>query len=158
MDALKTIATNRRARHEFHILETIEAGIELRGTEVKSVREGRVNLRDSYAEVAEGELFLVNLHISPYEPASHFGHDPDRRRKLLIHRGQLERLSVKLLERGLALVPLAIYFKGPWAKVELGLGRGKKTYDRRQDLAERESRREMARALGRRRKETGGDE
>ena len=157
MDAVKTIATNRRARHEFHILETIEAGIELRGTEVKSVREGRVNLRDSYAEVAEGELFLVNLHISPYEPASHFGHDPDRRRKLLLHRGQLERLSVKLLERGLTLVPLAIYFQGAWAKVELGLGRGKKTYDRRQDLAERESRREIARALGRRRKEAGGE-
>jgi len=143
----KTIATNRKARHDYHILETMEAGIVLHGSEVKSLRQGRANLRDSYAQVEDGELYLCNVHISPYEQSSSFGPDPRRRRKLLMHRREIKRLLGKTAQRGFTLVPLRLYFSGPNAKVELALGRGKRDYDRRQDITKRETDRAIQRAV-----------
>lgn len=143
----KIISTNRKARHDYHIEETYEAGIVLTGTEVKSVRNSRVNLKDSYARVENGELFLYNMHISPYEPGNRFNHDPLRVRKLLMHRMEIGRLAGKIKEKGYALIPLRIYLSGGLIKVELGLARGKKLYDKRRDIAERDSKREMERAF-----------
>ncbi len=138
---------NRRARHDYEILETFEAGIVLSGPEVKSLRAGHANLTDAHALVRGGELWLVNLHISPYRPAAHDNpEDPRRPRKLLVHRKELARLAGKLREKGLALVPLRIYFNARgWAKVELAIARGKKKYDKRQTLKERTIRRELDR-------------
>jgi len=143
----KTIATNRKARRDYHILETMEAGIVLHGSEVKSLRQGRANLRDSYAQVEGGELYLYHLHISPYEQSSSFGPDPRRRRKLLMHRREIKRLLGKTAQKGFTLVPLTLYFSGPIAKVELALGRGKRDYDRRQDITKRETDRAIERAV-----------
>lgn len=143
----KVISRNRKALHDYHIDETYEAGIVLTGTEVKSVRNARVNLKDSYAKVEEGELFLYNMHISPYEQGNRYNHEPLRVRKLLMHRGEINRLFGKVREKGYALVPLKIYFKGGRAKIEMALARGKRVYDKRQDLKDRESRREMERAV-----------
>jgi SsrA-binding protein len=143
----KTIATNRKARRDYHILETMEAGIVLHGSEVKSLRQGRANLRDSYAQVEDGELYLHNLHISPYERSSQPGLDPRRRRKMLMHRREIKRLLGKTAQRGFTLVPLRLYFSGPVAKVELALGRGKRDYDRRQDIVKRETDRDIERAV-----------
>ncbi|MFO8191814.1 MAG: SsrA-binding protein SmpB [Bacillota bacterium] len=143
----KIISTNRKARHDYHIEETYEAGIVLTGTEVKSVRNSRVNLKDSYARVENGELFLYNMHISPYEPGNRFNHDPLRVRKLLMHRMEISRLAGKIKEKGYALIPLKIYLSGGLIKIELGLARGKKLYDKRRDIAERDSKREMERAF-----------
>lgn len=143
----KVISRNRKALHDYHIDESYEAGIVLTGTEVKSVRNARVNLKDSYARVDNGELFLYNMHISPYEQGNRYNHDPLRMRKLLMHRAEINRLFGKVREKGYALVPLKIYFKGGRAKIELALARGKRVYDKRQDLKERESRREMERAV-----------
>ncbi|MBO8141769.1 MAG: SsrA-binding protein SmpB [Firmicutes bacterium] len=144
----KTVATNRKARHEYNILETLEAGLVLTGTEVKSLREGRANLNDSFARVQDGEVYLYNLHISPYTHGNRFNHDPTRVRKLLLHRDEIRRLVGKTREQGLTLVPLRVYFgdRG-WAKVELALARGKKKWDKREALAKREAQREMARAV-----------
>jgi len=143
----KIISTNRKARHDYHIEETYEAGIVLTGTEVKSVRNSRVNLKDSYARVENGELFLYNMHISPYEPGNRFNHEPLRVRKLLMHRMEISRLAGKIKEKGYALIPLRIYLSGGLIKIELGLARGKKLYDKRRDIAERDSKREMERAF-----------
>jgi len=143
----KTIATNRKARHDYHILETMEAGIVLHGGEVKSLRQGRANLRDSYAQVEDGELYLCNVHISPYEQSGPFGPDPRRRRKLLMHRREIKRLLGKTAQRGFTLIPLKLYFSGPVVKVELALGRGKRDYDRRQDITKRETDRDIQRAV-----------
>ncbi len=143
------IITNRKARRDYQILETYEAGMVLEGTEVKSLRQGRANLKDSFARVEKGEVFLHNMHISPYPNASHFNHDPDRRRKLLLHRWEIKRLLGKTAERGLTLIPLKLYFKGKVAKVELGLCKGKRLYDKRKDIAEREAKRDLERRLKR---------
>jgi len=144
MVAEKVIATNRKAWHEFEILESYEAGLVLRGTEVKSIREGQVNFKDSYASVSNEEAWLVGCHIAPYHHGSDANHDPDRPRKLLLHRREIARLIGKVAERGLTLVPLRLYFKGGRAKVELGLARGKKLHDKRATIRERDERREMA--------------
>ena len=145
-DKDRAIATNRRARHEYEILETVEAGLVLRGTEVKSLRAGQVNFKDSYATIRNEEGWLVGCHISPYSHGTDANHDPERDRKLLLRRRELTRLTGKIAERGLTLVPLRLYFKGGRAKVELGLARGKKLHDKRSALREREVRREMDRA------------
>src|SRR4029453_18724941 len=142
----RPIATNRRARHEYEILETVEAGLVLRGTEVKSLRAGQVNFKDSYASKANGEVWPPGSHISPYSHGTDANHDPERDRKLLLKRREISRLTGKISERGLTLVPLRLYFKGGRAKVELGLARGKKLHDKRATLREREVRREMDKA------------
>ncbi|MCL6477951.1 MAG: SsrA-binding protein SmpB [Peptococcaceae bacterium] len=142
----KTVTVNRKARHEYHIIESFEAGIELSGTEVKSLRAGKANLQDSYARVESGELLLYNMHISPYDQGNRFNHEPKRTRRLLMHKYEIMRLLGKVREKGLSLIPLKVYFKNGWAKVELALARGKKLYDRREDMAERDAKREMERA------------
>jgi SsrA-binding protein len=139
------VATNRRARHRFQLLERLEAGIELRGSEVKSLREGKAQINEAYAVVEDGEIWLRGAHIPPYQPASSENHDPDRRRKLLLHRRQIARLIGKTAERGLTLVPTRIYFKGPRAKVEIALARGKELRDRRREIRDRDLRREVER-------------
>jgi len=144
-DNIKIIATNRKARHDYQILNTFEAGIVLQGTEVKSLRQGKANLKDSYAIIKNGELFLLNMHISPYSHGTAYNHDPLRTRKLLLHRHEIRRLIGQVQEKGLTLVPLKIYFKNGIAKVELALVRGKKLYDRRQDIARRDAERELQR-------------
>ena len=139
------VATNRRARHRFELVEKMEAGIELQGSEVKALREGKAQMADAYAVVDKGEVWLRNLHIPPYEPASSQNHEPERPRKLLLHRAEIERLIGKTQQRGLTLIPTRIYFKGRWAKVELALARGKEGRDRRREIAERDVRREVER-------------
>ncbi|AZR72288.1 SsrA-binding protein [Anoxybacter fermentans] len=144
---IKVVATNRKARHDFHIIETYEAGIKLQGTEVKSVRLGRVNIKDSFAKIEDGEIFLYNMHISPYEFGNRFNHDPERKRKLLMHKHEIRRLYGKVRERGFSLVPLRLYFRRNWLKVELALVKGKKLYDKREDIAKRTAQRQIDRAL-----------
>jgi SsrA-binding protein len=139
------VATNRRARHKFELIETTESGIELRGSEVKALREGKSQMGDAYAVVERGEVWLRNLHIPPYAPASTENHDPDRPRKLLLHRREIERLVGKVSQRGLTLIPTRIYFKGPRAKVELALARSKEGRDRRRVIRDRDLRREVER-------------
>ncbi len=141
----KVIATNRKAYHNFSILETYEAGLVLRGTEVKSLREAQVNFKDCYAAIDNGEAWLIGCHITPYHHGSDANHDPERKRKLLLHRREIGRLLGKVAERGLTLVPLRLYFKEGRAKVELGLARGKKLHDKRDAIRERDERRELAR-------------
>jgi SsrA-binding protein len=144
----KSIAVNRRARHEYFIEETFETGIVLTGTEVKSLRLGKGNLQDSYAQIQNNEIFLQNCHISPYEYGNRFNHDPLRTRKLLMHRGEIVRLFSKVKEQGLTLVPLQMYFdERGRVKVEISLARGKKLYDKREDIAKRDADREMGRAI-----------
>ena len=144
------VATNRQAGFRYHLLEKFEAGIVLQGSEVKSLRDGAAQLKDAYAEVRDGEVWLRNMHIAPYKPASRENHDPDRPRKLLLHRREIERLVGKTAERGLTLVPTRVYFSGPNAKVELALARGKEMHDKRRSIKERETRREIERALSER--------
>lgn len=139
--------TNRKARHEYHIEDKYEAGIALTGTEIKSIRAGKANLQDSYARVDNGELMLYNMHISPYEQGNRFNHEPKRPRKMLMHKREIMRLLGQTREKGLSLIPLQLYFKGGWVKVELALARGKKKYDKREDIAARDARREMDRAM-----------
>ena len=141
------VATNRRARHRFELIETYECGIELLGTEVKSLREGKAQLGDAYAVIDRGEVWLRNAHIPPYPPAADQNHDPERPRKLLLHRYEIERLVGRIQRRGLTLIPTRIYFKGPRAKVELALARGKEQRDRRREIADRDMRREVEREL-----------
>lgn len=145
--SIKVIATNRKAYHDYHIEETYEAGIVLIGSEIKSIRAGRVNLRDSYAVIKDGEVWLLNMHIAPYDPARHFGHEPRRPRKLLLHRREINRLAGKVQEKGYTIVPLKLYLKDNLAKVEIALVRGKRQYDKRAALAEKESKRRIERAL-----------
>jgi SsrA-binding protein len=146
----KVVASNRKARHDYSILDTYEAGIALTGTEVKSLRAGRASLVDSFAQVKNGELFLHGMHIPEYAQGTWTNHEPRRVRKLLLKRLEIDRLIGKLQDSGVTLVPLSIYFADGWAKIELGLARGKRTYDKRQDLAKRDAEREIARAAGRR--------
>jgi SsrA-binding protein len=146
----KTVATNRRARFDYEILERLEAGIVLTGSEVKSLRAGRASLTEAFARVRDGEVWLENMHIPPYEQGEKRGYDPKRTRKLLLKRAQIERLIGKTAERGLALVPIRLYFAHGLAKVEVGLAKGKRQYEKRQSIAEREMRREAERSLGRR--------
>jgi SsrA-binding protein len=141
------VATNRQAAFRYQLLDRLECGIALTGTEVKSVREGRVQLKDGYAAVEGDELWLHNVHIAPYAPASRANHEPERPRKLLAHRREIERLTGKTRERGFTLVPTRMYFSGPRAKVELALARGKDVRDKRESIREREQRREVQRAL-----------
>ncbi|CAB4341095.1 unannotated protein [freshwater metagenome] len=141
------VATNRQARHRYDIIDKLECGIVLQGTEVKALREGAVQIKDAYAQVWEGELWLHNCHISPYAPAAANNHEPERVRKLLAKRTEIQRLAGQLSEKGLTLVPLRIYFKGQNAKVELGLAKGRDRFDKRQAIKERETKRDMDRAL-----------
>jgi len=151
----KIIAQNRKARHDYSVLDTYEAGVMLTGTEVKSLRLGRASLVDGFATIDDGEVFLRNVHIPEYDQGSWTNHEPRRVRKLLLHRAEIERLIGKTKESGLTLVPLSIYFSQGKVKVELALARGKRSYDKRQDLARRDADREMQRALGRSRKGMG---
>lgn len=148
---VKVVATNRKARRNYTILDTYEAGLVLLGSEVKSLRDGKMELKDSYAHVDRGEAWLIGAHIAPYDFAREGGHNPDRDRKLLLHRSQIDRIAGTLAEKGLTLVPLQVYFKDGKAKVELGLAKGKATVDKRRTLRDREHQREMERATRRRR-------
>jgi SsrA-binding protein len=148
----KVVASNRKARHDYSILETVEAGMALTGTEVKSLRLGRASLVDAFGQVSGGEVFLHAMHIPEYLQGTWTNHEPRRIRKLLLKRAEIDRLVGKVREDGLTMVPLSVYFADGWAKVELGLARGKRTYDKRQDLAKRDADREIARAAGRRSK------
>lgn len=141
----KVVVTNKKARFQYEIVEVFEAGIVLQGTEVKSLRTGKANLQDSYATIKDGEVFLYNMHISPYEKGNIFNHDPNRVRKLLLHKLEIKRLTGKVLERGMTLVPVKIYFKNGRAKVELGLARGKSQVDKRKDITRRDEQRMMER-------------
>jgi SsrA-binding protein len=143
----KTVATNRKAYHDYFVEETYEAGIALTGTEIKSIRAGRVNLRDSYAQVKSGEIWLQNAHVSPYEHGNRANHDPKRPRRLLMHKREILRLQASVQERGYTLIPLRVYLKDNRAKIEIGLARGKKLYDKRATIAQRDSDRAIRRAL-----------
>lgn len=144
---MKIIAKNRKARHDYEIEDTFEAGIVLTGTEIKSIRQGKVNLKDSYARIDRGELFLVNMHISPFEQGNRFNVDPTRTRKLLMHRKEIDRLLGQIQIKGLSLIPLDIHLRNGFAKVQLGLGRGKKLYDKRRTAAKRDAEREIRRRV-----------
>lgn len=141
----KVVVTNKKARFQYEIIETFEAGMVLQGTEVKSLRQGKGNLLDSYATIEDGEMMLHNMHISPYDAGNIYNHDPDRIRKLLLHKQEIKRLTGKVLERGMTLVPLKIYFKNGKAKMELGLARGKSLVDKRKDIARRDEQRMVER-------------
>lgn len=144
---IKIIATNRKARHDYHILEKLEAGIVLTGTEVKSVRQAKINIKDSYASIKDGEAFLFGFHISEYSHGNIYNHDPTRTRKLLLHRKEIDKLTGKIIERGLTLIPLKVYLKRGHVKIELGLAKGKRDYDRRGDIQKRDLDREMKREM-----------
>ena len=144
-NGIKLIANNKKAYHDYFILEKYEAGISLAGTEVKSIRMGKCSIKESYVEIKDGEVFIVGMHISPYEKGNIFNKDPLRVRKLLMHRYEIRRLQGKLKEKGLTMVPLRVYFKNSLVKVEIGLARGKKLYDKRQDIARKDTRREAER-------------
>ena len=146
-ESMKTIATNKKARHEYFVIETFETGIELVGTEVKSLRQGGVNLKDSWCSIDQGELFVKQMHISPHEKGNIFNRDPFRVRKLLMHKREIMRLYGLVKQEGYALIPLSLYFKGSKVKMQLGLCKGKKLYDKREDIAKRDAKREMDRAI-----------
>lgn len=148
----KVLAQNKRAGHDYFIEETYESGIVLKGTEIKSIRKGNVNLKDSYARIKDGEMFLLNMHISPYEQGNRYNHDPVRTRKLLMHRKQLDKLIGITKEKGYSLIPLKVYIKNGYAKVLIGLGKGKKNYDKRETLKQKTAKREVERALRERQK------
>lgn len=152
-DNIKQIATNRKAYHTYFIEDTFEAGIELKGTEVKSLRAGRANLKDSYAMIRDSEAFIVGLHISPYAQGNIHNVDPDRTRRLLMHKREIRSLIGKTQEQGYALIPTRLYFKGSRAKLEIGLAKGKKLHDKRRALADREAKREMERGFKERQRE-----
>jgi SsrA-binding protein len=145
--SIKTITTNRRARYDYEVFDTFEAGMVLRGSEVKSLREARANLKDAYAIVKDGEMYLIGCHISPYPFARDGGHEPDRTRKLLLHRHEIDRIRSQIEEKGRTLIPLKMYFKDGKAKVELGLAKGKDRYDKRETLKRKQADREMERAM-----------
>ena len=150
--AERIVAENRKAFHDFHIIETFEAGVVLQGTEVKAIREGRVNLRDSFARVEDGEVFIYNVHISPYSHRGYADHEPTRRRKVLLHRQEIRKLIGKTVERGMTLVPVRLYFKGGKVKVALSLARGKQAHDKRETIKRREIDRETRAAIKERRR------
>ncbi len=149
--AERLLADNRKAHHDYHILHTYEAGIVLLGTEVKSIREGRVNLRDSFARVEGAEVFIYNIHVSPYSHRGYADHEPTRRRKLLLHKSEIRKLIGKTVERGMTLVPVRMYLKNGRVKVVVGVAKGKKTYDKRETIRRREAERETRRAIKQRR-------
>lgn len=148
-ESQKVVASNRKARHEYEVLETVEAGIELKGPEVKSIRAGHVSFQDAHARVERGQIWLHSLHVSPYEQANRFNVDPVRPRRLLLNKHEIHRLAIKVEEKGLTLVPLSIYFTHGIAKADLGLCRGKRQHDRREDIKKRDADREMRRATAR---------
>ncbi len=149
--AIKTVATNRKAYHDYHIQDSIEAGITLTGTEIKSIRTGRINLRDAFVRPEKDELWLLNAHIARYEPGSYLSHEPTRPRKLLLHRKQIDTLISKVQEKGFTLVPLKLYIKNDIAKVEVALAKGKRQYDKREAITRRETERELRRVIKRQR-------
>ncbi|MCF6466655.1 SsrA-binding protein SmpB [Clostridium sp. Cult2] len=140
---VKVVATNRKARHEYFIEDTIETGIALKGTEVKSIRQGKINVKESYAVVENGEVFIYNMHISPYEQGNIYNVDPIRKRKLLLHKREIRRLSSAIMQKGYTLVPLTVYIRDGLVKVELAIAKGKKLYDKREDIAKRDAERRM---------------
>ena len=144
---VKLIAQNKKARHDYFIEETLEAGIELFGTEVKSVRQGKVNLSDAYASVKNGEVFVIGMNISPYEQGNIFNRDPLREKRLLLHKNEIRKLTGQLAQQGYSLIPLSVYLKGPNVKVSLALAKGKKLYDKREDIAKRDSMRSIERVM-----------
>ena len=144
-DNIKVVASNKKARHDYHILESIETGMVLRGTEVKSLRAGRCTLQESYGRIINGEVFVIGMHIGLYENQGYVTHDPTARRKLLLHRNEIKKLHRQVMEKGVTLIPLKVYFKNGKAKLELGLVTGKRQYDKRQDIAQRDRQREMKR-------------
>lgn len=145
----RVVVSNRKARHDYFILDSLEAGLVLRGTEVKSLRAGNANLQDSYAHIKNGEVWLFGMHISPYEQGSYLNHDPRRPRKMLLGKREIRKLLSRVQEKGLSLIPLGIYFKGPFAKVELGIAQGKKSYDKREAVKQRDAKRDIAQRLKR---------
>ena len=145
-EKIKVVATNRKAWHNYEILEKYEAGIELIGSEVKSVRAAKISFKDAFATIKRAEVILYNFHIAPYDKASHFSHEPERPRRLLLNRREIRKIQAKIEEKGLTLVPLKVYFMGRYAKIELGVARGKRKYDKRQTIAKREADRDMQRA------------
>ncbi|MGD2205202.1 MAG: SsrA-binding protein SmpB [Anaerolineae bacterium] len=145
--SIKVIATNRKARHHYHLHGTYEAGLVLKGSEIKSIRAGRVSLQEGFVIFEGGEAWLVDVHIAPYDPASREGHEPKRKRKLLLHRREIDRLRSRVQERGYTVIPLRLYLRDSWAKVEIALAKGKKLYDKRRAIAERDSKRRVERAL-----------
>jgi SsrA-binding protein len=147
MPEIKVVATNRKAGRDFYLEERREAGLVLMGTEIKSIRAGRVNLSDGYVQPRDGELWLLNVHIAPYDPSGRYGHEPRRPRKLLLHRREIDRLTSRVQERGYTIVPVRLYLRGGRAKVEIALARGKRKYDKRQAIAEREAQRQVEREL-----------
>jgi len=147
---IKIIATNRKARRDYEVLQTFEAGLSLLGSEVKSLRAGKANLKDSYAIPRGNEIFLVNMHISPYEKTGFSGHDPERQRKLLLHAKEIQKAIVMIETKGMTLIPLRIYFRGKYAKVELGVCRGKRSHDKRATIMERDTKRDIEREIKRR--------
>ncbi|GAB6062605.1 SsrA-binding protein SmpB [Deferrisoma palaeochoriense] len=149
-EGVKVVCTNKKARRDYHIEETVEAGLVLRGSEVKSLREGKANLTDAYARIENGEAWISGLHISPYPHGRREEQAPDRDKKLLLHAYEIRRLHGKIRQKGYSLIPLRVYFRGGYAKVELGLGRGKKLYDKREDIKRADAKREMERAMRRR--------
>ena len=151
-ERIKVVATNRKARRNYSIIDTLEAGMALLGSEVKSMRDGKIDLKDSFAHISNGEVFLSGCYIGPYEFSRDGGHEPERHRKLLLHRREIDRIAGQLAEKGLTLVPLQVYFKDGKAKVELGLAKGRSTVDKRQSLRDREHDREMQRSMGRSRR------
>ena len=146
-EGIKEIASNRKAFHDYFVLERFEAGIELFGTEVKSIRGGQINLKDSYCSIRDGELFVRGMHVSPYEKGNIFNRDPDRPRRLLMHKKEILKLNAKVMQEGVALVPLSVYFKDSRVKVEVGLCKGKKLYDKRESDARRQADRDIDRQL-----------
>ena len=146
-DGKRFVISNRRARHEYHFDETYDAGIALAGTEVKSIRAGQANLQDAYGKIEGGEVWLYNMHVNPYSHGTQWNMEPRRKRKLLLHRREIDRLRGHMEQKGLALIPLSVYFQHGFAKVELGLGRGKKLYDKREDIAKKDVERELRREL-----------
>jgi SsrA-binding protein len=143
----RVAVSNRKARHDYFILDTVEAGLVLKGTEVKSLRSGNANLLDSHAVIKNGEIWLFGMHISPYDQGSYLNHDPRRTRKLLLSKREIRRLLTRVQEKGLTLIPLSIYFKGPYAKVELAIAQGKKSYDKREAIKQRDAKRDIAQRL-----------
>jgi SsrA-binding protein len=148
----KVVAQNKKANHDYFIEETYEAGMVLQGTEIKAIRAGRINLKDSYARIQNGEIFLLNAHVSPYEQGNRYNHDPLRQRKLLLHKKEIDKLLGETKEAGYALVPLKVYLKNGYAKILIGLGKGKKNYDKREDLKKKEAKRDIERAFRERQK------
>jgi len=147
---VKVVATNRKARHDYFLTDTYEAGISLKGSEIKSIRAGQISIKEAYVQIENQEAWLINAHIAPYEQASYLGHDPRRNRKLLLHRKEIDRLWDAVRKKGVTIVPTRVYLKNGRAKIEIAVGRGKKQYDKRQDLAKRDAQREMERNLRRR--------